>query len=205
MWVDEKCLHRFGNMEPYPRKCWGCGNDESEINSARFTEILCEAIQNTRHEAAKASERPEADRYSNGSKIGADCTDQPVSLPEARLRVMNIVVPGFHSNRTVGELYGDTFIEEIIKAAQLKRESGGWISVKTTVPSYYNDVLVFRPRHHPRITISRIDVINDYENTGEYFNGIMQKERTGYHMDWIGDGITHWMPLPATNEIEGDK
>lgn len=59
MSVDENCLHRFGNMDTYPRICWGCGKNESEINTARMTKMLCDMAVK-KDEATKAKEQPVA-------------------------------------------------------------------------------------------------------------------------------------------------
>jgi hypothetical protein len=39
-----ECLHRFGNMDTYPRICWGCGKNESEINTERMMKTLCNIV-----------------------------------------------------------------------------------------------------------------------------------------------------------------
>lgn len=57
MSIDE-CSHRFGNMDIYPRRCWGCGKQEDEINTERMTKILADAIPKL-EQAAKVPEQPD--------------------------------------------------------------------------------------------------------------------------------------------------
>lgn len=37
------CDHKFGNIAPYPRKCFGCGKNESEIHAEEFPKIWTDA------------------------------------------------------------------------------------------------------------------------------------------------------------------
>lgn len=43
--LKEKCSHRFGNMAKWPRKCFGCGKDESQIACEGAAEVFADAYK----------------------------------------------------------------------------------------------------------------------------------------------------------------
>lgn len=190
--------------------------DNRLISTARLLEIL------KSHESAKAAEQPK--EYDEYVPTHAELSNQPdersglVGLSAKITRAIAMTQRAPHDlNSDCGKrMTDDAYVEYLgpylqktvaaVIAVLPVRESVGWISVKDDLPRHYVDVLVFRGKSYAaRPMVSRITDKSVYEDTGEYFNGKMQKERTGYKMEWDIDGVTHWMPLPATNQIEGES